>query len=201
MTGVEAGTGRARSHPSSAWCKVRLRRGVLSRRLQDEARSGEERFRELTESLPQLVWTCDGEGRCDYLGRQWVAFTGCAEETQLGFGWLEHVHEEDRADLIRRWSEAVRTSSAFMAEFRIRRHDGVYRWFDTRATPQLGADGAALKWFGSNTDVTERRSVAEALRTSEERLQTVIANMTEGLVISDLSGQLLHWNPAGLRER
>jgi PAS domain S-box-containing protein len=170
----------------------------LSRRLQDEARSSEERFRELTESLPQLVWTCDREGRCDYLGRQWVAFTGRAAEPQLGFGWLEQVHEDDRAELIRRWSEAVRTSSGFMAEFRIRRHDGVYRWFDTRATPRFDSDGAVLKWFGSNIDVTERRLVAEELRTSEERLQTVIANMTEGLVISDLSGQLLHWNPAGL---
>src|SRR5258706_9302807 len=65
----------------------------------------ESRFRQLTESLPQLVWTCRAEGTCDYLSPQWVAYTGIPEHPQLGFGWLGQLHPDDRQRTIEKWNE------------------------------------------------------------------------------------------------
>lgn len=178
---------------------------VTAQRNASEARSSlevtreyYERFRLLTDSLPQLVWTCTSDGHCDYLSRQWLDYTGTTAETQVGFGWLEQVHPGDRGRVHVAWQQAVESRKEFGVEFRIRRHDGAYRWFDTRAVPLRDRQGQIRRWFGSNTDITERRAAAEQLQKSEGRIQTVISNMTEGLVISSLDGQLLHWNPAGL---
>ena len=85
-----------------------------------------------------------------------------------------------------------------MWSFRIRRHDGVYHWFDTRATPSRDAQGRIVKWIGSNSDIHQQRETSAAPRESEERLQAIIANFHEGLVVFDLKGRLLHWNPTAL---
>jgi PAS domain S-box-containing protein len=120
-------------------------------------RAAEERFRQLSNSLPQLVWTCLPEGPCDFLSEQWVAYTGIPAEPQLGFGWLEQLHADDREPTIAAWNAAVASGSDFRVEFRIRRHDGEYRWFDTRAVRLHDAEGRTVKWFGTNTDITDRK--------------------------------------------
>jgi PAS domain S-box-containing protein len=122
-------------------------------------RDSEHRFRQLTESLPQLVWTCAPDGTCDYLSPQWVEYTGVPEAEQLELGWLHQVHPDDRGLLIEAWSASVRNTQPFECEFRIRRHDGAYRWFDTRGIPLRDAGTRVVKWFGTCTDMTERRSV------------------------------------------
>jgi PAS domain S-box-containing protein len=122
-------------------------------------RESEHRFRQLTESLPQLVWTCAPDGTCDYLSPQWVEYTGVSEAEQLELGWLHQVHPEDRGFLVGTWAAAVRNAQPFECEFRIRRRDGAYRWFDTRGIPLRDAETRVVKWFGTCTDMTERRSV------------------------------------------
>lgn len=159
---------------------------------------GDNRFRQIAESLPQLVWTCNPAGECDYLSQQWVDYTGVPEKDQLGAAWLAQVHPNDRPQLIEGWERAFRSGALFRAEFRIRRVDGKYRWFDTRAIPVRDREGRVVKWIGSNTDVHENRELGATLRESEERLQSIVANLNEGLIISDLEGQVLHWNPAAL---
>jgi PAS domain S-box-containing protein len=124
-------------------------------------RESEHRFRQLTESLPQLVWTCAPDGTCDYLSPQWVEFTGVPEAEQLELGWLHQVHPDDRGLLVSTWSASVRNTNAFQFEYRLRRHDGIYRWFDTRGIPLRDADTRIVKWFGTCTDITERRYVED----------------------------------------
>ena len=121
-------------------------------------------LRELVEGLPLLVWTSTPDGRCDYLSSQWVTYTGKAEAEQLGSGWMRQVHEQDLPMLLSTWHKAVVSSEPFDSEFRIRRHDGTYRWFKTRASPMRGPDGAVVKWFGTNTDIHERKTLEETLR-------------------------------------
>ncbi len=70
------------------------------RRAEDALRESENRFRQVTESLPQLIWTCRADGSFDYLSPQWCKYTGLPEETQLGIGWLEQLHPEDREAVI-----------------------------------------------------------------------------------------------------
>jgi PAS domain S-box-containing protein len=136
-----------------------------------EARLSESQLRDLTESLPQLAWTCLAEGPCDYLSRQWIDYTGVPEYEQLGYGWLQQLHPDDRERVQRQWTSVVGDSLPFDIEFRIRRADGAYRWFRTRAIPLRDNDGRIVKWYGSNTDIDDYKSTELALRSSEERLR------------------------------
>jgi len=131
-------------------------------------RDSERRFRQLAESLPQLVWTCDSDGSCDYLSRQWLQFTGAPAAENLGFGWLDQVHPEDRERALAAWRKAVDGGSDFRAELRIRRHDGVYHWFDTSALRLLDDEGRIVKWCASGTDVTDRKRAEESQLRSQK---------------------------------
>lgn len=135
-------------------------------------RDNEQRFRNLAESLPQLVWTCLPNGQCDYLSRQWVAYTGIQEQRQLGLEWLPQViHPEDRERTLEAWMNAVADKAPYDVEYRIRRFDGVYRWFKTRGTPLRDSRGQILRWFGTCTDIEDQRRTTEALRRSNEELR------------------------------
>jgi PAS domain S-box-containing protein len=139
----------------------------------------ERHFRALAESLPQLVWTCDGPGPCDYLSPQWTAYTGIPEHEQLGSAWLNQVHPDDRAYTIATWNSAATDGGVFDVEFRIRRHDGVYRWFKTRATPLRNERGRVVKWFGSNTDIQDLRDARDVLQHLNQSLERRVEERTE----------------------
>jgi PAS domain S-box-containing protein len=136
-----------------------------------ELAASEHRFRDLAESLPQLVWTCLADGPCDYLGRQWVEYTGIPEAEQLNYGWLQQLHPDDRQPTISAWQEAVGKGKFFDVEFRIRRHDGVYRWFKTRAIPLHNTAGKVVKWFGSNTDIEDLKQMQQELKNRMAELE------------------------------
>jgi PAS domain S-box-containing protein len=136
-----------------------------------EARLSESQLRQLIESLPQLVWACRAEGPCDYLSQQWIDFTGIAEREQLGYGWLQQLHPDDRERAQRQWATVVGQGLPFDIEYRIRRADGVYRWFRAHAVPLRDGRGRIVEWYGSNTDIDDYKTTELALRSSEERLR------------------------------
>ena len=141
------------------------------KRAEEALRQSEHRFRQLSESLPQLIWTCRGDGPCDYLSPQWVQYTGIAEVEQLGFAWQEQVHPDDRDRTVAAWQAAVDTDTPVDFECRIRRHDGVYRWFKTRAIALRDGEGRIVKWFGSNTDIEDKRQAETAVRQLNAELE------------------------------
>jgi PAS domain S-box-containing protein len=134
-------------------------------------RESRARFKTLAESLPQMIWTCTRDGYCDYLSRQWLDYTGRSEAQQLGKGWLEQVHPDDRVKVEMQWSMVVGTGDTFDMSFRIRRVDGVYRWFKTRAVPLRDPAGRILKWFGSNTDIEDFVNASDKVAVQLERMQ------------------------------
>jgi PAS domain S-box-containing protein len=157
-------------------------------RAQRELLESERQYRTLVESLPHLVWTCRADGSCDYLSPRWVDYTGIPEADQLGYRWLEQLHPDDRERVIAEWAEVAPRGGGFDIEFRIRRADGAYRWFKTRAIPFRDDGGRVVKWFGSNTDIDDHKQVHEALRESEEKYRGLFDNAEVGMYRSRLDG-------------
>ena len=134
-----------------------------------------EQYHILSEAVPQLVWTAGPEGYWDHVNARWIEYTGTPVSVQLGLGWLRRVYPDEREAVLQRWKSAVATGEDFRLDFRIRRHDGVYRWFDTRAVPQRDAAGRIQKWFGSCTDMHETHQARQALHLQQERLTRIVA--------------------------
>ena len=148
-------------------------------RAQKALAASEARYRTMTEALPQLVWTCTSSGDCDYLSRQWVEYTGIAQDKQLGLDWLDQViHPDDRERTYTHWMGAVAGHHNYDIEYRIRRHDGEYCWFKTRGTPEYDDDGKVLHWFGTCTDIADIVEAREVLDRSREELDAMVRERT-----------------------
>jgi PAS domain S-box-containing protein len=142
-------------------------------------RQSEARYRNLAEALPQLVWTCLPDGRCDYLSRQWLEYTGTPEGEQLDLRWLDKViHPDDRARTYEHWHGAVAGLNDYDIEYRIRRHDGVFRWFKTRGTPVRDEDNRIAHWFGTSTDIQDIVEARETLARSRAELEQLVEART-----------------------
>lgn len=155
-------------------------------------RESETRFRNLADHAPVMMWVTDASGFCTYLNRLWYAFTGQTPAAAEGFGWLDATHPEDRLKAEQVFLQANAARRAFRLEYRLRRHDGVYRWAIDAAAPRFSPSGDFLGYVGSVIDIDERREVEERLRISEERLR--IATEAAGIGTFDfdpLTGALL----------
>ncbi len=154
-------------------------------RQEAELRASEQSYRTMAESLPQLVWTCDPDGRCNYLSRQWVEYTGEPQEDQLGLEWLNRVvHPDDRPRTYDHWMGAVAGRHPYDIDYRIRRHDGEYRWFKTRGTPIRNVHGKITYWFGTCTDISDVVEAREVLARSEAELDKLVQERTAQLEIA-----------------
>jgi two-component system, chemotaxis family, CheB/CheR fusion protein len=112
-------------------------------------------LRQLAESLPALVWTCRRDGSCDYVSPRWIEYTGVSDGELRGYGWIDHVHPDERERVREEWRAVVKAGVNFNSEFRIRGADGSYRWFQTRAVAIRESDDTISKWYGTNTDVDD----------------------------------------------
>jgi PAS domain S-box-containing protein len=176
-----------------------IAQGIERKRAEEALRESEGRFRQLAESLPQLVWTCRADGLCDYLSPQWVAYTGIPEAEQLGSGWLEQLHPDDREPVFMAWNRAVANDTSFDVEYRIRRNDGVYRWFKTRAVTLRDSGGKIIKWFGSNMDIDDQKHAEESLRESKERLAGILSSAMDAIITVDDDHRIVLFNEAAER--
>lgn len=147
-------------------------------------------FRSLVESLPLLLWTCDVEGRCDYLSPQWVEYTGVSE-AQLGAAWYEQIHPDDRALTQEKWQAATAAMVPFEAEYRIRDRLGSYSWFRARALPLFGQNGAILRWLGETSEFQAEHEKSERLIA---RLELASSISTHGIWDYDLITNQIHWD-------
>jgi len=154
------------------------------------------RFSQLAEGLPQLIWTCNAKGECEFLNKRWCDFTGIKAEHQLGLDWIKQIHSEDQIEFIKAWKKSIQTSNEMLINVRIRRNDGEYRWFDTRATPQKNSDGEVIRWLGSNTDITEIELTRQALINSENKFHAAFEYAPLGMVLTDTNGIILQINTA-----
>ena len=174
--------------------KARARAASESRRAdgrERELRASEERFRLIANSIPQLAWMAEANGRLFWFNERWYAFSGASpgDSRAAWRAWLGAQDGGHIAAAEQRWRRSLESGLPFDMEFPLRRHDGEVRWFLTRAVPSLGADGRPTLWFGTSTDITEHRETAEALRQSEERLLLAVKRAQLGLWTLDTANQ------------
>jgi PAS domain S-box-containing protein len=175
----------------------KIARDITDRKLAEaEVRASESRWRELAEAMPHLVWISASDGNCEFISPQWCAYTGSSEEEQRGMGWAEAIHPEDRKAFELAWNLCAHSRNILDMELRIRRSDGVYRWFKTRVVPVADAAGNIVKWYGSNTDIEDIRRTDQALRENESRLSALFAQAGSGIIQTDLEGRIVMVNDA-----
>jgi PAS domain S-box-containing protein len=139
------------------------------RKAEDALRRSEESFRTLANSIPQLAWMADAEGWIFWYNDRWFAYTGTRLEEMKGWGWRKVHHPDHVEQVVRRITHAWTTGEPWEDTFPLRGRDGKYRWFLSRALPIRDEEGCVVRWFGTNTDITEQREAEErqALLTRE----------------------------------
>ncbi len=143
------------------------------RRALDEARAAQLEFQRIAEAIPQIVWTAQPSGTIDWANANWYAYSGLTTATSLDTAWRSVSHPEDRAEILRRWHDAIETGQPVEMEFRLLRADGAYRWFLTRVVPVRDNAGALVRWYGTSTDIDERRRQGDELTRLYEREHSV----------------------------
>lgn len=121
----------------------------------------EAQFRALADSMPQMVWSTRPDGHHDYYNARWYEFTGMSPGTTDGEGWNGMFHPEDQERAWDRWRQSLSTGEPYEIEYRLRRHDGAYRWTLGRARAVRGVDGTIARWFGTCTDIHDQKQLAE----------------------------------------
>ena len=138
---------------------------------QQALRESEQRFRNMADTAPVLIWVCDQSQACTYVNRQWLDFTGRSLEDELGQGWTEGIHPEDQQKALEVWNSSSDSRKPFQLEYRLRRRDGEYRWVLDCGTPRLSADGEFLGFIGSAIDITDRKEAEVELHKAHAELK------------------------------
>ncbi len=159
-------------------------------RVEQTLRERESFFRQTIGAIPGMVFTNTPDGACEFVSEQWVAFTGVPAAEQLGAGWVELLHPEDRPRAFAAWRAAVDSGGDFDTEYRIRRTDGVHVWFKVRARPMRDADGGVVRWFGTAIDIDDSKRAAAAIVARERELQSLTDNSPD--IITRFDRELRH---------
>ena len=144
---------------------------VTDRKRAEEAlRESEERFRLVANTAPVMIWMSGPDKLCTYFNQPWLEFTGRTLEAELGNGWAEGVHPEDFGRCLDTFIKSFDRREDFQMEYRMRRHDGEYRWLSDIGVPRFNPDGTFAGYIGSCIDVTERKLADEALSSVSRKL-------------------------------
>lgn len=148
-----------------------------------------EEFRFLADSIPQIIWTTNLDGKMDYGNQHWYDYTGLAVEQFKELTWSSIVHPEDLKVCVDTWRESVKTGKDFQIQFRLKRaKDGDYRWHLGRAIPMKNERGVIVKWFGTFTDIDDFIKSRESLKVTRANLNTILENVPMVLWSIDCEG-------------
>jgi protein-histidine pros-kinase len=169
------------------------------KRAEQALRESEARFRTLADAAPVLVWMSGLDKLCTYFNRPWLEFTGRALEQELGNGWAEGVHPDDLPGCLKTYVESFDARRPFTMQYRLRRHDGEYRWISDNGVPRYDAEGNFSGYIGGCIDVTDLRRKEEALRESEARKSAILESALDCIITADQHGRIIEFNPAAQR--
>jgi PAS domain S-box-containing protein len=155
---------------------------VTERREAEQAlRESEERFRLMADAAPVLIWVSGTDRKCTWFNKPWLDFVGRPMEKELGDGWAENVHPDDFERCLTTYVTSFDARRDFSMEYRLRRHDGMYRWVLDNGVPRIAPDGGFLGYIGSCLDITTRREHEDALRDADRRKDEFLATLAHEL--------------------
>ena len=174
--------------------RVAARREELASQSSEAAlNESEERFRIIADTMPQMVWSTLPDGYHDYYNARWYEFTGVPAGTTDGEAWNGMFHPDDQERAWTRWRHSLATGEPYEIEYRLRRHDGEYRWTLGRALPIRDADGVITRWFGTCTDIHDQRTLSESKDLLSRELTHRIKNIFS--LVSGLFGMATRQRP------
>lgn len=159
-------------------------------------REREEHFHTMADSAPVLIWMSGLDKQCTWFNQRWLEFTGRTMEQEVGNGWSEDVHPEDLASCVESYTKGFKARRPFTMQYRLRRHDGAWRWILNSGSPILGPAGEFAGYIGSCIDITEQKEAAQVVRQSEERLHGIISSAMDAVITIDSDQRIVLFNPA-----
>src|SRR5215472_3922960 len=154
---------------------------------ENELRESESRFQIVADAAPVLIWMSGVDKLCTFFNKPWLDFTGRSIEQELGNGWAEGVHQDDLERCLQVYASAFDARQSFVMQYRLRRHDGEYRWVSDQGVPRYDTQGTFAGYIGSCVDVTELVNKDQALRESEERMRVAAEAVNLGIWEWDLT--------------
>jgi PAS domain S-box-containing protein len=165
------------------------------KRTEQALNESEQRFRQLADAMPQIVWTARPDGFVDYGNRRWQEFAGEAADLDGDDAWLSVIHPDDAQSALEGWYAAVRAGTPYDIEYRFREPaSGRYRWYLTRALPVYDGEGRVVRWFGTSTDINDRKEAEQALRASVERFHQLADAMPQIVWTAGPDGTVDYFN-------
>jgi PAS domain S-box-containing protein len=163
--------------------------------LAEARRRSEERYRQLADAMPQIVWTSDPLGHTTYRNERFYEYTGLDPDSAGGDSWAEIVHPDDLPGVVEKRQQTIASGDVFEAQFRYRGADGTYRWQLGRAIPIKGASGRVELWVGTATDIDDQKRAEQKI---EEQAQAarVLTAIADAVFLVDRGGVVRLWNPA-----
>ncbi len=164
----------------------------------DEIRTSETKLRQVIDTIPTLAWCNLADGPNEFLNKRWHEYTGLSPEESHGWGWQVAFHPEDLPPLMKKWRELLVSGESGEIEARLRRHDGVFRWFLIRVEPLRDQTGKVIRWYGTSTDIQELKQTEEKLRDDERELRRITDAIPQAIVVLGPAGEPLYANQATL---
>jgi formate hydrogenlyase transcriptional activator len=164
----------------------------------EEVKDSERELRQVIDTIPTLAWCNLPDGSNEFLNKRWHEYTGLSPEQSHGWGWQTAIHPEDRVPLTEKWRGLLVTGEPGEMEARLRRHDGVFRWFLMRVEPLRDATGGVVRWYGTCTDIETLKQTEAKLREDERELRRITDLIPQAIVVQDPSGAPIYANLATL---
>jgi len=161
----------------------------------ERLRRSERELREVIETIPSMAWSATADGAAEFFNGRWLGYAGLTADQARGWGWTVAIHPDDLNVLVDHWRTLMASRQSGEIEARLRRFDGVYRWFLFRATPALDESGGVVKWYGTNSDIEERKTAEQALRRSETYLaEAQRLTHTGSCAIDGRTHEIVYWS-------